>query len=198
MAADGVGAAQQLRHRSHVARRQGLTHGGARHPHPVHLVTHHAGDIEAVLAAQPVQQRVVALAARAEAEIVADQHVARAQPAHQYLLDEGLRRLAGQALVEAQHHDFLRAAVLQFGQLVAQGADARRREFGSALLAGEPVPRVRLEGQHAGAQRAVPGLVGQQCQHGLVPAVHAVEVADGHGAWRPVGLGRKAMAHAHA
>jgi hypothetical protein len=43
---------------------------------------------------------------------------------------------------------------------------------------------VRLEGHHAGRQAAVAGLVGQQRQHGLVAAVHAVEVADGQRAAR--------------
>jgi hypothetical protein len=43
---------------------------------------------------------------------------------------------------------------------------------------------VRLEGQHAAGQAAVLGLVAQQGQHGLVAAVHAVEVADGERAGR--------------
>jgi hypothetical protein len=46
------------------------------------------------------------------------------------------------------------------------------------------VARVRLERHHATGHAAVRGLVVQQRQHGLVPAVHAVEVADGQGAGR--------------
>jgi hypothetical protein len=38
---------------------------------------------------------------------------------------------------------------------------------------------MRLEGQHAGRQAAVTRLVGQQCQHGLVTPVNAIEIADG-------------------
>ncbi len=49
-------------------------------------------------------------------------------------------------------------------------------------LPGEKVARVRLEGHHATGHAAVRGLVVQQRQHGLVAAVHAVEIADGQGA----------------
>jgi hypothetical protein len=38
---------------------------------------------------------------------------------------------------------------------------------------------VGLEGQHAAGHAAVAGLAVEQRQHGLVAAVHAVEVADG-------------------
>jgi hypothetical protein len=50
---------------------------------------------------------------------------------------------------------------------------------GLPAAAREVVARVRLEGQHARGHAAVAGFVGQQRQHGLVAAVHAVEVADG-------------------
>ena len=53
---------------------------------------------------------------------------------------------------------------------------------GLRCAAGEVVARVRLEGQHAAGHAAMARLVVQQRQHGLVAAVHAVEIADGDGA----------------
>jgi hypothetical protein len=70
--------------------------------------------------ARRVQHGVVARALGAEAEIVAHQHIAHAQAAHQHVVDEGLGRLGGQARVEGQHHGLLDAAARQLGQLVAQ------------------------------------------------------------------------------
>jgi hypothetical protein len=55
-------------------------------------------------------------------------------------------------------------------------------QFGLFQRSGEIVARVRLEGQHAAGHAALRGLVVQQRQHRLVPAVHAVEVADRQGA----------------
>jgi hypothetical protein len=48
---------------------------------------------------------------------------------------------------------------------------------GSEVVAG-----VRLEGQHATGHAAMTRLVLQQRKHGLVPAMHAVKIADGQGA----------------
>jgi hypothetical protein len=92
--------------------------------------------------------------------------------------------LRGQTPVKRQHHDLLHAAALEFGELVAQRGDARGGQFWLFQRAGEIVARVRLEGHHATRHAAVRGLVVQQRQHRLVPAVHAVEVADGQGAGR--------------
>ena len=85
---------------------------------------------------------------------------------------------AAKSLVEAQHDHLVDAATLQFGQLVAQGGDARGRVVRAAGTGREEVARMGLEGQHAGRRAAMPSLVDQQRQHGLVAAVHAVEVAD--------------------
>jgi hypothetical protein len=163
----------------HVAGGQGLAHHGAGHAQPVHLVAHHPGHVEAERAAGGVQHRVVAGAPRAEAEIVAHQHVAHAQSRHQHVGDEALGRQGREVLVEAQQDHVVDAATLQLEHLVAQRGDARRGEFGLAGAAREEVARVRLEGEHAGRHAAMARLVAQQRQHGLVAAVHAVEVADG-------------------
>ena len=48
-----------------------------------------------------------------------------------------------------QHDALVDAAGGQFGELVAQRGDARRRQFRLAVQRGEVVARMRLEGQHA-------------------------------------------------
>ena len=84
-----------------------------------------------------------------------------------------------QVLVEAQQDHVVDAAALELDDLVAQRGDARRRQLGLAGAAREEVARVRLEREHAGGHAAMARLVAQQRQHGLVAAMHAVEVADG-------------------
>ena len=181
VAADAVGAAQQRLGAMHVASGQRLSDRRTGHPRAVHLVAHHAGDIEAFAAAGRIQHGVVAGPFGAEAEVVTHQHVARLQAPYQHVADESLRRHGGEAFVEAHNHCVVDAAAFQFGQLVAQRRHARRCSEWLARQAREVVARVRLEGQHAGRHAAVPCFVDQQRQHGLVATVHAVEIADGHG-----------------
>ena len=108
-----------------------------------------------------VEHGVVAGAPGAEAEVVADQHVARAQAAHQHVVDEGLRRLRGKARRRSAAPPPGRCrSARSSAELVAQRGDARRRQLGLAGRAREVVARVRLEGQHARRQAAVPRLVG--------------------------------------
>jgi hypothetical protein len=148
MAAHAVGPAQQRLDLRQVTGSQRGAHGGTRDTQAVHLVAHHARDVEAPLRPGGVEHGVVAGPAGSEVEVVADQHVTRAQPAHEHAVDEVLRRHRGQAIVEPCHHHMVDAAALQLGQLVAQRGDARRRQFGPPGLAREVVARVGLEGQH--------------------------------------------------
>jgi hypothetical protein len=90
-----------------------------------------------------------------------------------------LRRLRGQARVEGQHHGLLHAAARELGELVAQRANARGGDVGLALRRRKVVARVRLEREHTARDAAVRGFAVEQRQHGLVAAVHAVEVANG-------------------
>jgi len=179
MAADGVGPPQQAGCCFHVACGQGLAHGGTRYPQPMHLVAVHARYVKTFGLPGSVQHGVVARALAAKAEIVAHQHVAGAQAAHQYLVDESVGRLGGQPGVKRQHHGLLHTAACQLGQLVAQRAHARGGEFRLAVNPGKVVPRVRLERQHAAFHPPVRGLAVEQGQHGLVAPVHAIEIADG-------------------
>ncbi len=182
MPADGVGPAEQRCRARHVAGGQRFAHRRARNTQAVHFVALHARHIEALRRTGSVEQRVVAGALRAEAEVVADQHVARAEPGHQHLLDELRRRLRGQALIEGQHHGLVDAAAFQFGEFVAQRRHARRCGLGLAGTPCKEVARVRLEGEYRRGHGAVPRFVDQQRQHRLMAAVHAVEVADRQGA----------------
>ena len=164
MAADAVRPPQQRFGLAHVTGGQRGAHGRAGDTQAVHLVTHHAGDVEAVLflcrGACGVEHRVVACTLGAEAEIVAHQHVARAQATLQNLGDEGLRRHRREGIVKGRDDDLVDAAAFELGEFVAQRGDAHRRGFGPAGAAREVVARVRLEGQHAARQAAVAGLAG--------------------------------------
>jgi len=164
----------------------------------MHLVALHARHVKAQARAGRVEHGVIARALGAEAEIVPHQHVLHAQRAHQAFFNEGLGRLGRQALVEGQHHALVNAAARQLFELVAQGGDAGGREVGLVVHGGEVVARVRLEGHHAGGHTAVLGFVLEQGQHGLVAAVHAIEIADGQrAAARVDGAARQAAKDLH-
>ena len=145
----------------------------------MHLVAVHARHVEALGLAGRVQHGVVARALAAEAEIVTHQHIACAQPAHQHFIDESVGRLGGQPRVKRQHHRLLHTAAGQFGELVAQGADACGCQLGLVVGAREVVAGVGLERQHAAFHAPVCSLAVQQGQHGLVAPVHTIEIADG-------------------
>ena len=148
----------------------------------MHFVAVHAGHIETQPFTRCIEHGVVAGALCAKAKIVAHLHIAHAQALHQHLLDEVFGRLAGQLGVERQHHHLVNPAALQFLQLVAQCGDARWGKGGFVQRFGKVVSRVRLKGEHATGHATVSGFAAQQRQHGLVPAVHTVKVADGQGA----------------
>ncbi|TSE31240.1 hypothetical protein Ttaiw_01618 [Tepidimonas taiwanensis] len=178
VAADRVRAPEQRRGARHVARGQRLAHRGAGHAPAVDLVAEHARHVEAACLARGVQQRVVAAALRAEAKVIADEHITRVQRPNQHVVDERLGRQRRERLVEGQDHAFVDTAAAQLRQLVAQRGNARRRQLRAAVPRGEEVPRVRLERHGARGHAAVTRLVDQQRQHRLMAAVHAVEIAD--------------------
>ncbi len=178
VAADAVGAAEQGLRAGHVAGGEGLSHLRTRDAHAVDLVAHHPRHVEAGTLARAVEHRVVAATPGTEAEVVADQHIARAEAAHQHLVDEVLRCQRGQCGIEAQHHGLIDPAALELAELVAQAGDSGRRQLGLARQPGKPVARMRLERHHRARQPAVLGFAAQQRQHRLVAAMHAVEVAD--------------------
>ncbi len=143
------------------------------------LVAVHARHIEAARSAGCIEHRIIAAASRAKTEVVTHQHIAGCQRPHQHVIDEGLWRLPRKPFVKRQDHAFVDTAVGEFRELVAQRGDARRRDLGAAERLREMVARMRLEGHRAARQPAVLRLIAQQRDHGLMAAVHAVEVADG-------------------
>lgn len=95
------------------------------------------------------------------------------QPVHQRALDERLRRLAREGVVEVLDDDAVDTVIAQRFELVAQHRDARRR-------AGriEEFARVRLERHHAHGQAARVRCRAHAREQGLVAAMDTVEVAD--------------------
>jgi hypothetical protein len=149
-----------------------------------YLVAVHARDVEAARIAGGIQHGVVAGPLGTEAEVVAHQHIARAQAVDQHVLDELLGRLRGQPAVEGQHDGLGHAAGREFAELVAQRADACRRQVGFLGEGGEIVARMGLEREHAARQPALASLGLQEREHGLVATVHAVEIPYREGAGR--------------
>ena len=151
-------------------------------------LVHHGiehGDAEASGPGPLAQHLDIAAAARAEGEVVAAHDVARAKSLQQDVVDEGIGRQRGERLVEALRQHGLHA-------VLAQQPDLCRRQ-GEAEGAGvghEEAARMRLEGERdqRRAQRARP-FAGMRQQR-LVAAMHAVEIAERHGA-APPGGGRR-------
>ncbi len=152
----------------------------------MHFITVHARHIKTQALAGGIQQAIVASALRAKTEVITDQHVAHAEAVNQHVLDESLRRLGRQPCIEGQDRALVDAAARQLGEFVAQRGNTRRREFGFARNRGEIVARMRLKAHHAARHPAVLRLVFQQRQHGLVAAVHAIEVANRQRALRDI------------
>ncbi len=114
--------------------------------------------------------------ALAEVEVVAHHGRRDAEPAHQHVRHEVLGAERREAGVEAAHHH----AVDRAEPAQRQRLGGRRRDAEDRGRAREIVARMRLEGQH----RRGPAELGRQrlrpADHGLVAAVHAVEIADRH------------------
>ena len=147
----------------------------------MNLVAQHARHVEALARrlrlAGRIEHGVVTRTLGAKAEVVAHQHIARIQPPNEHVVDEGLRGERAKPVIEGHDDGLIDAASSQLAELVAQRRDARRSTVVSTAAAGEVIAWMRLEGEHATRQTTVSGLVAQQGQHGLVAAVHAVEIA---------------------
>ena len=137
------------------------------------------------------QQREVAGAGAAEAEVLADQHPARAEAAHEHVVDEQVGIERGERTVEASDVDAFDAERPKRLQLAAQAGEPRRR----ALLR-EEFARVRIEREHSGHEPQVVGRLLEPREHRLVPAMDTVEVPDGQRD-RPVGDRGQAAEETH-
>ena len=118
-----------------------------------------------------------------EVEIRADNDVARAQALGQHAGGEILRRQAGQRGVEGQFIQDVDADLVQPVRARLGSGQAEGRGVG-----GEQLARMRFEGQYAKRGVQVPCRPAGQVDHGPVPDVDAIEIADGDGS-APIGLG---------
>jgi hypothetical protein len=119
------------------------------------------------------QRRQVAGAGRAETEVVSDQHPAHVEARDEHVVDEGRGRERRQPCVEARDERDRDAERAKELELLSQLGQAGRR-----AVALEELARVRVEREHRRRQPQVVGGLDEPRQHGLVPAVHAVEIAD--------------------
>src|ERR1043165_8389352 len=119
------------------------------------------------------RRRILADAVAAKARIEAHHQAARLQPVH----NEKLREIAGVQFgklgCEIQHPGEAHAQALKQKQTVFERGD----EIGRAAF--ECLARMIAEGDHAGwrGELGAPGV--ERREHGLVPAVHAIEAPDG-------------------
>ena len=172
--ADAVGAAKEAGGVGHVTLGEGCAHGRAGDALVFVPEGVHGFDAKADFVAGGLEHGEVALAALAEAEVVADQEVAHTEAVDEHVFDEGFGGEPGEFLVEAA--DVEPVDALAFEQ---QDFFAKRCEASGAIFMGEVFPRVWLEGEHRGGKAGGLRLCPQLRQQRLVAAVHAIEVADG-------------------
>ena len=134
-------------------------------------------DREAELLAERDEQVDVAGAARAVAEVAADEHGLRVEGVDEHALDElgGGHRCQG--AIEREQHGRVDARAAEQLELLAHA-----HERVGALLGGEQRERVAVERDDHGAQVVGGRDRADAVDHGAMAAVHAVELADGHGA----------------
>ena len=179
-----MGAPQDLGGPAHVTRPEELAHPGGRPAAPRGGA--HVGDDlhgQAVGTTYPPQSRRITAITAPEAHVVA--HDDRPRP--EQLLEPGAHELLGALVGEVEgvgdHEDGVQAGGRQGREPVRQGGD-----HGQVGLGVVNQHRVRVEGhghrQRPGAPRPA-GPLDNPAQDRLMPAVHAVEDADGHHAARP-------------
>ena len=116
-AAEGIGVAEQAFGVAEAAFAEGLAHEGAAGAHVLH---HHGGGALGGEFGVAAEEAEIALAAGAEAEVVADEQVAGVQLFDEQVLDEVGGGYGGEAGVETQHPDGIKAAgVAQQAQFFA-------------------------------------------------------------------------------
>ena len=94
-------------------------------------------------------------------------------PLHYNQLRLALRRLPGKLRIEAGHVHAIYAGIAQDCELCRQPGQSR-----GGRMWGKKLPRMRLERQYAGRYMAFRRLVLQTREHGGVPTVHAIKIAD--------------------
>ena len=167
-----VGTAEQPRRAVEVARGERLAHRGRARALAFDVDRRHRLDRERPRAA--AQQREVAGARAAEAEVRADQQPAHAEPLDQHVLDEGLRLERRERAVEARDDHARDAEHAHHVELAAQAREPRGR-----VRRREELARMRIEGEHGRLEVEIVRRLDEPGQHRLVAAMHAIEVPEG-------------------
>ena len=128
--------------------------------------------LEAEHVAERAKKQEIAGALGAEAEVVAHDDGARVERAHDELADEALRRPRGEGHVEAPDEDALDPGVAH----ELHAAVHVRQDWGGPPA--DDCAWMRIEREHA-RDEPLGACVGDHLlEHGLVPAVDPVEIAD--------------------
>ena len=131
-------------------------------------------DTEAFGGASLEQEVEIAGTVTAETEIVAHFQVPHAKAFNQCGVDELGRAELAQPTIERQAQHQIDALLAQQLQLFTQAGEPRRR-----LVRRKVLTWLRLEDHHAARQPQLGRTFAQARQDGLMPPVHAVEIADG-------------------
>ena len=174
-AADAVEVAEDAGGTGDVAGCQELAHPGGGPAAPLGGLDVGDGDDAETVAAPQLAQRVNrARVAAPEAEVFADDDLARAAALHQVLVDEFLGLEAVDAGVVVRDEGGVQPRGGHRVQAVAQRGDQLEAHLGLVYLDG-----VRVEGDGHGVDAELAGALDAGGDDLLVSVVHAVEVADG-------------------
>jgi hypothetical protein len=173
-ARDTVIASKEFAYHRHVPGLQRIAHGGTGNADAIDFDGMHRLHLETMLGASCLQCCQVAAAPLAEAEVVTHHQVARAKTAQQDIDDKRFGGYGRNFSIEAQDMGAVDAGLLQQGQLLAQAG-----EPGGGFLMEKKFARMRLESKHGRGQTARTGTGDQRVEHGAMPQMQAVEIADG-------------------
>jgi hypothetical protein len=124
---------------------------------------------------------VITLALGPETEVIAHQNVICTKAFDQHLAGKFLGTHLTQGLIEGQDHALVDATRLKLDEFVPQGGYPMWRKVCPLVQMCKKITGMRLEGEHATGQTAMPCFGTQQSQHGLVPTVNTVKTANGQG-----------------
>src|SRR5690349_8180652 len=170
--ADAVRAAEKPFGGDEIPARKRSADCGAGHAYPAER--HDRQDLRfvAVSPAEVLEQRDIARALRAEAEILADQEPLRPERVREHPLGESLGSERREGAVKTLNVRALHAVRREELQFLS-----KRREAGGRGVRSEEFPRVGLEREHAALQAALARAGEQALQHRLVSAMDAFEIS---------------------
>jgi hypothetical protein len=171
--AHAIRTPQQARGALKMSLTESLAHGGAAHADAVSDERRNLLHLEAMPAAGRGQRFDRTEALTAEAEVVADDHMPRAESGDDQVGDELLGTHCAHALVEAQGHQTIDTQGRQGDELFAPARQPGRGPFGVEELLG-----ARLEHEHGGRTPGFGSAAFERCDHLLMAQMDAVKIAD--------------------